>query len=340
MTTDNIEGPARAVESLITTDVGGRETIEPIVQALQNNGEGDPQEPPALAAAKLLAERVDPGDTVVVLTGFPIPPTMVPETDGPPGAVSIASAVDGGLSGNVIIACDPGAVDICAATARAGGLSVLPRAESLESAGTVAVEPFPTDHSDAVSYADDLTALDPAAVVAIEKVGPNAEGVYHNMAGYDVSGATAEVSPLYDRLDDAVTISVGDAGNEVGMGVVEEAVRSEIDYGDECQCDCGGGIACAIETDLLVPSAVSNWGAHGVVTCLSAVLDESLLHDPEIERRMLVEGSLAGAIDGISGGTNAWCDGLPTDVHEATVRLLKEIPGSSVHNRGGGELAR
>lgn len=340
MPIDNIHSSARAVERLTTVDIGGRGTIDPIVRALRaGEGPGD-HTPPALTAAEALADAVDPGDTVVVLTGFPIPPSMVPETDGPPGAVSIARAIDSGLNGNVVIACDPGAVDVCGATARGGGLSVLERESAFESARSVAVEAFPADPADAETYAAELVDLDPAAVLAVEKVGPNRKGVYHNMAGYDVSEPTAKVEALYDWLDDTLTVSVGDAGNEVGMGAVEGAVREEIDYGAECQCDCGAGIACAIETDVLVPAAVSNWGAHGIVTCLSLVLGQRLLHEPELEGRMLVEGCLAGAIDGIGGGTNGWCDGLPTDVHEATVRLLGEVPGSSVHDRGGGELAR
>jgi hypothetical protein len=328
---------AGAIESITTADVGGRETIQPIAAAVADR-QGRNR---AMAAAGRLVEAVGPNETVVVLTGFPIPPTMTPETDGPPGAVSLARAIDGGLDGNVVIACDPGAVEACTATATAGGLSVQDRETALESARTVAVEAYPTDPGAAASYAAGLADLDPAAVVAVEKVGPNREGVYHNMAGYDVSEAAAKVGTLYDAVDDDVlTVAVGDAGNEVGMGVVESTVREEIRYGDACQCACGAGIACALDADVLVPAAVSNWGAHGIVAAASVLLDEPLLHSPAQERRMLVQGSLAGAIDGIGGGTTGWCDGLPTEAHEATVRLLGQVPRSSVHDRGGGELGR
>lgn len=327
----------RVIDDLTTTDIGGRATIDLIADATHDRQ--GPQ--PAMRAAEALADAVDPADTVLILTGFLIPPTMVQETDGPLGAVSVARAVDAGLDADPIIACEPRAVDICEATARAGGLSVLDRDDSVGSRRTVSVEPFPADRDTAREYADDILAgVDPAAVVAVEKVAPNADGVYHNMAGYDVSEDTAKVDELYDRLGDVLTVSVGDAGNEVGMGLVEDVVRSDIEYGAECQCPCGAGIASSIETDVLVPATVSNWGGHAITACLTDVVGTDLLHEPAVERRMLEAAAAAGSIDGIVGGTNAWCDGLPTGAHESVVELLGEALDASVHERGGGELGR
>lgn len=329
---------AKVIDDLVTTDIGGRDTIYPIADAARQ--QAGPAAP--MRAAEALAESVDPGDAVFVLTGFLIPPTLIQETDGPLGAVSVARAIDTALDANAVIACEPKAKDICAATATAGELSVVDRDTAMESKRTVAVEEFPADRGRAQEYVDDLlTELDPAAVVAVEKVAPNEAGVYHNMAGYDVSENTAKVDELYDALDDELlTIAVGDAGNEVGMGNVADTVRQEIQYGVECQCPCGEGIASSIEVDVLVPATVSNWGGHAIAACLSTLVGEPILHDPEIERRMLVEASTAGSIDGIVGGTNAWCDGMPPEAHEAVVRLIREALSSSVHERGGGELGR
>lgn len=329
---------ATVIDDLVTTDIGGRDTIYPIAGATRDR---DGTEAP-MRAAEALSDAVDPGDTVLVLTGFLIPPTMVQETDGPLGAVSVARAVDAGLDANAVIACEPKARDICAATATAGELSVVDRSTATEGKRTVAIEEFPTDRERAREYVDDVfTELDPAAVVAVEKVAPNEAGVYHNMAGYDVSDDTAKVDELYDALDDDVlTVAVGDAGNEVGMGNVADTVREEIQYGAECQCPCGEGIASAIEVDVLVPATVSNWGSHAIAACLSTLVGQSILHDSVVERRMLVEASTAGSIDGIVGGTNAWCDGMPPEAHESMVRLIQEVLSSSVHERGGGELGR
>lgn len=329
---------AAIIDDLTTTDIGGRDTIYPISEiARERQGET-----PAMQAAKKVKDAVDTGGTVLVLTGFLIPPTMIQETDGPLGAVSIARAVDIGLDANAVIACEPEAVEICKSTATAGELNVLDRATSFDSKRTVAVEEFPSNRKEAEEYTDDiLTELDPDAIVAVEKVAPNEAGVYHNMAGYDITEYTSKVDVLYENLDDDVlTISIGDAGNEVGMGLVKDLVRREIDYGRKCQCPCGEGIASDVETDILVPATVSNWGGHAIAACLSQLVDESLLHTPEVEKRMLVQASMAGSIDGIVGGTNAWCDGLPPQSHESMLQLIREVLSSSVHARGGGELGR
>jgi hypothetical protein len=328
---------ASVVTDIVTTDIGGRSIVGTLAEAL----DGEIGQNPAYCSAVELQGTVSPGDTVLVLTGFPIPPTMIQETDGPLGAVSIARAVDRCLDANPVIACEPDAVDICRATATAGGLSVCPLKMSLRSEKTVAVESFPTEETAAETHVDRmLGTLDPAAVVAVEKVGPNAAGVYHNMAGYDISDASAAIEPLYDALSDTLTVAIGDAGNEVGLGLIEETVRESVRNGAECQCPCGEGIAAAISNDIVVPATVSNWGGHAIAACLSDLTGMSALHEPDVEQQMLDAASAAGAIDGIGGGTNAWCDGMPPTVHESIVHLLREALRSSVYTRGAGELGR
>lgn len=114
---------------------------------------------------------------------------MAPETDGPPGAVAIARPLDSGLDANLLIACEPEAVAVCEATARARGLVVLDRSNARACARTVAVEPFQVDTDEADPDADTLLALDHAAVFAVEKVAANREGVYYDWR--DMSSALA-----------------------------------------------------------------------------------------------------------------------------------------------------
>lgn len=329
---------AQVIDDLTTADIGGRATIDLISESVAER-QGNV---PAMQAAERLADAVDSDSTVLILTGFLIPPTMAQETDGPLGAVSVARSIDAGLEANPVIACEPKALDICEATAKAGELSVLNREASFKSRRTVSVESFPTTRDAAQEYADSIISkMEPAAVVAIEKVAPNEAGVYHNMAGYDVSDKTSKIGELYDALnDDVLTVSVGDAGNEVGMGLVQDVVKDQIKYGSKCQCSCGAGIASSIETDILVPATVSNWGGHAIAACLSDIVDTQILHNVDVERRMLEQAAINGGVDGIIGGTNAWCDGLPPKTHESIVQLLHETLNSSVHIRGGGELGR
>lgn len=319
-------GVAAVVDQLVTADVARRGAVGPIAEAVAASHEV----PPPMRAAERLLDAVEPGDTVVLLTGFPIPPSMRPETDGPPGVASLARALVGGLDANPVIACEPMAVAVCEAAATAAGLRVLERDPDAADAGAVAVEGFPVDRAEAGAFAGELVDRDPAAVVAVEKPGPNRAGVYHDMTGADVTAACAKVDELSDRLAGSVpTVAVGDGGNEVGMGTVEATVRRAVEHGETCRCDCGAGIACATGADVLVPAAVSNWGAYGIAGCLSARLERPLLHAPAVERRMLAEAGAAGAVDGVSGESTGACDGLPPAVHAAVVRLLRAGAGVS-----------
>jgi len=269
------------IDAIITSDISDRGAIDLLSDAVAES-QGDS---PSIAAAELLMEQVSPDDTVLILTGFPIPPTFMPETDGPPGAVSIARAVDRLLDANPIIACEAVAHQICAETSKAGGLSVVDREVALQSGQTVAVESFPTDRVAAADYAQDIIEnISPAAVIAVEKVGSNQEGVYHNSAGLDVSAKTAKVDKLFNQLsEDTPIVAVGDGGNEIGMGVVAETVRGHIEYGAECQCPCSQGIAAVQTASVLVPATVSNWGAYGVTAAVEMMTDEvsGALHSAE-----------------------------------------------------------
>lgn len=322
---------------LVTTDVSGRTTVGPLMDALEDVQDGYPLE----VAAEALSDTVSPGDDVVVLTGFPIPPTMRQETDGPPGAVSIARAVTQGLDANAHIMVEEPTLEVVEKTATAGGLSVVDREMNAIGDDTVNIEAFPVSRDQAREFAAEVVdSLDPKAIVTVEKVGSNSQGEYHNSSGYNVTDHTAKIEELFEAADDSVvTVSVGDAGNEVGMGKIEGTIRERVQYGATCQCECGGGIADTTEPDILVPATVSNWGAYGIAACLSQIVGESLLHSPEIEERMLVECSMAGAIDGPTEKPNAWVDGLPTNVHSSMVRILNQILSPSIHERRGEDSA-
>lgn len=311
----------QVIDDVTTIDLLGRAVISRLQQAAVR--EQGPMA--AMQAVDVLIETVAPNDLVGILTGFPIPPAMTQETDGPPGAVSVARAIGIGLDADAILLCDPGAVDICKQVVERTDLSVADRADSRGDRSALPIEPLPTDPDSAADYADAVAALDPAAFVAVEKAAPNSVGVYHNMTGLDITAAAGGVDRFLDRFDGIPTIGVGDGGNEVGMGLIANAIRGDIEYGTTCQCPCAEGIVSAVSADVLVPAAVSNWGAAAIAAGLAHRTDRDALHPPEMERRMLAGAAAAGAVDGIAGGPTGWCDALPPGVHAAIIRLLHGI---------------
>lgn len=316
---------AIGVNRLTQVDLSGRGTIEPILRAVTEKYGANT----AMQAARRLHATVQPGDTVGILTGFLIPPEYAPETDGPLGAVILARAIRDRLGGVPIIMCEEAAVEACKAAGRAANLEIDHAGNLSADRDGVGIVAFPTEEAEARSFVDTFLAYEPVAVVAVEKPSPNRAGRYHTMTGQDISAATAKIDTLFEasNLDEEVfTVGVGDGGNEIGMGGIEATVREDVPNGDTCQCSCREGIAARIETDLVVPAAVSNWGAYGITTCLSALgEDDGLLHSAETEAAMLEAVSEAGGVDGITGENIPSCDGLASEVHESLVCLLQAL---------------
>jgi D-glutamate cyclase len=188
---------------------------------------------------------------------------------------------------------------------------------------------FPVDDEEGRNKAETLVAhYHPAAVIAIEKLGPNAKGVIHSLRGVDGTAHTGKGHHLIQAAQarQVPTIGFGDAGNELGCGLIYDTVRRVLQYGAKCQCPCGDGMATTVRTDVLVISNTSNWGAYGTAACLALLMhDVSLLPAPDEERRVVEQCAQHGAGDGMVGLPIPWVDGTSTDVQEAMLTMLRMI---------------
>jgi hypothetical protein len=256
------------------------------------------------------------------------------EMDGPPGAVALARAIGRGLRSVPILLTEEGQVDSLAKAAHSIGLTRTDLRGSLEQATrsayntSVVVEGFPSDdeaaRKAAISFLDRFV---PAAIVTVEKAGMNEVGVYHSSLGFDTSEGKARIDYLVAQAAERgiLTIGVGDGGNEIGMGLIRDAIREHIPYGKKCQCPCGAGIAPAVNVDVLVTASVSNWGAYGIIACLSAILSRpDVLHTSELCERAIRGSAWAGYLDP-SGYADIAVDGLPLRIHLAFLELLNII---------------
>lgn len=322
------------IDQLVSLDVPSRNVVGTLY-ALARQKKGEPL---CLAAALLLAQRVKAGDAVFLATGWPDRPHITPEiaeTDGPPGAAALARALHRGLGAIPFVFIEDNLVGGMARVMQAAGFRVLAPEEALACSTShapihgAAVLGFPTDVDQAKARARELIdKFAPSAVVTIEKGGMNTKGRIHTSRGAETTGPMAKVDYLVLEAKGRgiATIGIGDGGNEIGMGVIEEEIKQHIPYGAQCKCGCGGGIAPSTVTDVLVAAAVSNWGAYGVAACLAAILQRpEVFHGPEIEARLLEEAARASFIDGITGYVEPSADGLQMPVHQAYVTLLAEI---------------
>lgn len=296
-----------AIDQQITVDLGGRHTHQLYTAARDDESLVE-------AAARPLQAAADAGETVLLTTGFPIPPSNQPETDGPLGTVVLAGALSD-LGAEPVIVTEPRVEAAITAVADALGSEppevvavAPPDSTASEARGDATAEP--TARSVLDSY-------EPGAVVAIEKPGVTADGSYRTAAGEEITALVAAVDPLIEaaRERGIPTVAVGDGGNEVGMGGIRSAVETHVDGGET--------IACVTPVDALVVAAVSNWGAYGIVAALSLGSGRNLLHTGDTERALLRAAVEADCIDGVTGDATASVDGIPAAVHANVVDLLQ-----------------
>ena len=121
-------------------------------------------------------------------------------------------------------------------------------------------------------------------------------------------------------------MGVGDGGNEVGMGIIKEAVKIFVPYARVCQYLCKGGIAAESKVDVLVASAISNWGGYGIEACLAYLADKpGVLHTPQLEEAMLKSAVDAGAIDGVTSRAELSVDNAPLSLHLSLMNRLHAL---------------
>jgi hypothetical protein len=320
---------AQAIETLCTVEM--REpgesygVIRPLYEAGKEAQGGFPTE----LAVKALTDRVGKGDVVVIATGAYFPNYMPRgENDGPLGAASLAYALNLGLGAIPLVLCEEPIVEPVEASCQAIGLGVRPLEVASKIPYAVAVESFPTDESAEQAAQHILGNLEPRAIISVEKLGLNSKGVAHSATGGPAMEGRARIEVLVSAARDAgvLTIGVGDNGNEIGFGVISDAVREYKEYGRVCRCPCGGGLACVDVCDVLITASVSNWGAYGLSAGLAVALEKPyLLHDYATELRMIDACVSAGACDGAYGMYTVSVDGVPGPLSGYLVEMLRFI---------------
>lgn len=323
-------------DRIVTIDVAGRGSIPLLYRAAR----GKMGKPLALTAAEGLVKNVKRGDLVFFLTGFLVRSQFSPEiaeSDGPPGIAQLARTIHKTLGGVPIVFIEDSIAKKMAGVMEAAGFFIVP----IEKASEVAkpsprasqaaiIQTFPVGVPDPFSIAKEyIDQLSPAAVISVERGGPNVLGKIHNSQGMDASPSHARTDLLlkyaYEKNNGPLTISVGDGGNEVGMGTIAEDLIKWLPYGVECQCPCKGGIIPETITDILVSASVSNWGASAIAAALSLLAqDPEAAPNADLEERIIKRCAEVGFIDGPTGKVGDMVDGMPGSVSASIARLLEQ----------------
>ena len=254
---------------------------------------------------------------VLVVTGFKVLPRIIQETDGPPGVSVLAKVlIDLGL--DVAFAIEEDSVEILKACLEVLGIKgkvyAMPIGVELDHLAKEVLNEFRAD-----------------LLIFVEKAGCNERGVYHNMLGIDISRYHAKAEALLSEAKrrGIKVLSIGDGGNEVGFGLIKNAVELYVPRGRDCGCPCRGGIAASSKADLVIPAFTSNAGCYALSCALSIAGGVKWPHNEEIEMKMLKAAVDAGAFDGMTGEVSMKVDGIPVEVMCSIVKILQHIVESS-----------
>lgn len=277
----------------------GGETIEDIILSEDKRGVSELRPfLPADYCDQAARYVLDHPGRVAIITGFYILTAGQHETDGPPGAVAIGSALQE-LGSHVTYVTDrhtaPMMRQWLGDMAEVVDFPIAGEKESREAAKQL------------------LEELRPDLLITIERCGRNASDVYLNMLSRDITQYTARLDYLFEH--GVPSVGIGDGGNEIGMGNVAEHIPPVQSLPDEP----------AISTvDRLVIASVSNWGGYGLVAAMSRLAGRNLLPSIEEDARLISEMVDDGAVDGGSGLNRYYVDNFTLEENAELLGLLHE----------------
>lgn len=318
------------LDALVSLDLGGR-GVEHLYRAARER-----QRSSLVGAAADALAAIPERANVFVTTGSVsrawISPT-IGENDGPAGLAAIVRALSLAKKALCIAFVEATLIETTSAILTSAGLTVLPYEQAKiarddGSLAVVCVEPFPLDEASAKETSKVLIdRYRPALFFSTERVGRNVDGIYCSMRGIDYGIGRARIDFLFDEAiaRKIPTVAVGDGGNEIGMGVVAEAVRKHVKFGDQ-RPDGSAGIGAVTETDVLVTAACSNWGCYAIAGAFAVRMGKpTLAHSPAREAALLRRGVDVGLINSVANVIDGNVDGIPEATHLAIVQLISTI---------------
>jgi D-glutamate cyclase-like, C-terminal len=268
---------------LVARNLRGMKTVQPALQPGY-----------CMRVARMM---LDCTGTVLISTGFPVKDTF--ETDGPLGAIALYRAMEALGSTPVLVCGNPLAKAL-------GDEYRVHRLDVNQQEG--ATQGAQRGHAQQV-----IDLFQPELVITIELPGRAEDGCYYNMRGVDISSLTICFDDVLNMAN-CPTVSIGDGGNEVGMGNIADALSS-LDI-----------ISSATTCDELIIADVSNWAAHGLIAMMSHWTGEDMLKDWD-NRAVLKYLSQHGSVDGLTGNKTLTEDGLPCENSERLIQELRRLTG-------------
>jgi D-glutamate cyclase len=262
-------------------------------------------------AAALLERR---GQPVLIVTGL-VDSVRFPhgEVDGPIGSLALARTL-AMLGSEVTIVIDAEAMEPVARIAAHADLENVTLREA--DFGNAAA---------AGAFAEKF-----GIVIAVEKLGRNAVGGRHLVWGtpVDVGDPHADEYFRAAQAAGALTVAVGDNGNEIGFGAIRNAAEPLTPAGVEVE----GGFFAATAVDHFIPASVSNLGCYAIAAALAVLARQG---DLAMSGERVREWTALGLATGLrSGGVDdpdfQGDDGIPLRYIAAHAEVMAGVVHQSL----------
>ena len=285
--------------------------------------------PLSMSCASELVQLVRPGDVVLILCGFVLRNQRRAEMDGFTGALVMARALSEGLGAKPVIITPEESAEAVKNCIYAVGMHYV------ESAGLLKERDFSVtgysisrDEKEARAQAEQiLKETNPRAMITMEVASENEKGVYHMAVGWDVTEIEAKMDELFYLVKerDIPVISIGDCGNEMGMGAIASYIKEHVPGAgtDGCYCGCHGGAASATAADHLIIAKTADWGCYALAAALAYLLKNiQVLHDGEMQKELMKAASRNGMVT-TDGSLTPAIDGYGIEINVLIVELMR-----------------
>ena len=162
-----------------------------------------------------------------------------------------------------------------------------------------------------------IKEYNPKGMISIERCGLNTENKYANMRNISIDEHTAEIDLFFFFFYKKIpTIGIGDGGNEIGMGNLENIIKNNLEL-----------IPCKIKVDKLIISSVSNWGGYGLAAylCLLTKNKEFFESVEETVKNYIKYIVSIGSVDGVTHDNKEKVDGNDIDIELNIIRSLLKV---------------
>lgn len=160
-----------------------------------------------------------------------------------------------------------------------------------------------------------LEQYKPVGMISIERCGTNINGDYANMLNNSVAEVTAPIDLIFELAYGKIpTIGIGDGGNEIGMGNLQEVIAKDLAV-----------VPCRTKVDNLIVATVSNWGGYGLVAALGTLVGQDLLMNFAEIKEYLTQIVALGSVDGVLKEHVLSADGFGLDIEEEILNALHKF---------------